>query len=59
MVKVLFKRSEYSGECEKCKYFVRKFDDKQKYPKTVLIICRIDRHFHNCPLIDRLEPMEG
>jgi hypothetical protein len=55
MVKVLFKRSEYNGECEKCKYFVRKFDDKQKYPKTVLIICRLQSVDYNCPLTNRLE----
>jgi hypothetical protein len=52
-VKVLFKRNEYDNYCEKCIYFIRKFDEPQKYPKTILIICRLNRQtIDKCPLTD-------
>jgi hypothetical protein len=55
-MQVLFKRNEYDNACENCKYLYKKFDDKEKYPKTILIICKLRRNdfYSKCPLLKKL-----
>jgi hypothetical protein len=51
-MKVIFKRKEYEGHCEKCQYFIKKLDNPEKYPKTILVICSLNRKtIEKCPLM--------
>jgi hypothetical protein len=42
---------------EKCEYFIKCFNDKEKYSKTILIICKLRRNdfYSKCPLLKKIE----
>jgi hypothetical protein len=57
MVKVVFKRSNYDGLCEKCRHFQKKLDNPLRYPSTIMILCSLNhRSFQRvCPLMYDIE----
>jgi hypothetical protein len=61
MVKVVFNRKEYDGSCEICRHFQKKLDNPRQYPRTVLIVCSLDRRSLGrlCPLMQGFEVALG